>query len=242
MGDSMKKSLEKFNEQLQRKSWTEWYSSKLPAVRAIVQAIPYIGGPLDTILAMPGQLFQQERVELLFRYIGEVLSRVDQEYVKTEWVYSDEFRDLLVQAIESSIRTRSEEKIRINAMILTNVLIVPNDGRFLPEEYMKALADLTPIEVKALLVFYKAFEDLQSNLTDNELQRATKTGWKERLQNECGIDPEDVIFLMKRLERTGFVSEITGAYLGYGGGQFYPTESLKRLMEYLSLNPLSKVS
>jgi hypothetical protein len=235
-------ALEKFNKQLQRKSWVEWYSSNLPAVRAAVQAIPVIGGPLDTMLAMPGQLFQEERVELLFRYIGEAVSRLDQDCLKKEWVYSDEFRDILIQAIESSARSRSEEKIRINAMILTNVLIVPNDGQFWPEEYLKALADLTPREVKALFVFYKAFEGLHSDSGENELQRAQKTSWAEMLQEECGIDPYDVIFLMRRLERTGFVSEITGSYLGYSGGQFYPSESLRKLMEYLSLNPLSRAS
>jgi hypothetical protein len=237
----MNEALEKFNEQLQRKSWTEWYCN-LPAVRAVVQALPVIGGPLDTMLAMPGQLFQQERVELLFRFIGEALSHFDQDFLKKEWVNSDEFRDILVQAIESSARSRSEEKIRINAMILTNVLAVPNDGQFWPEEYMKALADLTPREVKALFVFYKAFEEVNSDSGDNELQKASKTSWAEMLQNECGIDPGDITFLMKRLERTGFVFEITGGYFGYGGGQFCPTESLRRLMEYLSLNPLSRAS
>lgn len=62
----------------------------------------------------------------------------------------------------------------------------------------------------------------------------------EKIVNEIGIEKEDLIFLLKKLEKSGFIKEITGAFYDYAGGEFESTESLKRMMDYISQNPLSE--
>ena len=65
----------------------------------------------------------------------------------------------------------------------------------------------------------------------------SQVDWRVELQVKCGLDPDDIHFFMKRLERTGFVSELTGTFVGYTGGQFMITPSLKRFNSYLAQHP-----
>lgn len=62
---------------------------------------------------------------------------------------------------------------------------------------------------------------------------ASSLRWREKITEDCGIDNEDIDFIIKRLERTGFISKITGTYFDYAGGEIKITKSFLRFMEYI---------
>ena len=123
-------------------------------------------------------------------------------------------------------------------MILTNVLIMENLDNYRPEEYISVVSELTPLECKILFTVYNAFQKVERKSENNVLQHSIQVPWKDAIIRECGVDEADINSIMKRLERTGFVQEITGAYLSYGGGQYKLSESMEKFIEYLSRNPL----
>ncbi|MGK8828713.1 hypothetical protein ACRS8Y_01815 [Bacillus paranthracis] len=208
-------------------------------VKAIVAGIPTIGASIDAIISSKQAEYKDKRIKKLFYFLKASLDKVEKNKIDKEWVESEEFHDLLSAAIDSSIRSRSEDKIQMNAMILSNVLTVENSRDYRPEEYLAILSELTTLECKVLLIVYNRFQTVrEENINDIELSE--KAGWKEALTKECGIDKDDLDFVMKRLERTGFIKEITGAMFDYTGGEYRVTGTFEKFMEYLKLNPNSE--
>ncbi|PEE56858.1 hypothetical protein CN277_11100 [Bacillus cereus] len=225
-----------FNEILNSKTLAEEYGDSA-IMKSIVQLFPG-GSIVDTALSVNGNKIKDVRIRKLFIFIKEAIDKLDREKISIEWIESVEFYDILQAAILSSANTRSEEKIKVNAMILTNVISGgENDKNYRPEEYLSALSDLTPLECKVLFTFNKRFQKI-SDSSGTELKKAKEMKWKEAIIEECKIDLEDVSFIMKRLERSGFVKEITGTYLSYIGGEYTQTEAMSKFIEYLSMNPL----
>jgi hypothetical protein len=216
-------------------------------VRALVQMVPTFGPLIDVFLAMPGSKYKDQRIQfftyLVYTSIKELEKHISNEQLHRgiEWTASEQFQDTLYQALDSTIKTRSREKIVMNVMILTNLLSVHNDGRFRPEEYLNSIEQLTTLEISILLTFFKCYVNEPQKSEENELQWAGRIGIKNKLIQELRINNDDLTFLLTRLERTGFIKEITGVYLDYSGGSYTITRSLIRMMEYLSLHPFSKV-
>jgi DNA-binding MarR family transcriptional regulator len=204
--------------------------------KAIVQLIPWVGTFINEILSEKSNKIKEKRLETFLNALYDCIKDLDKSTLKNNWINSEEFYDLLDRAISSSLKTRSKEKIQINAFILSNVLhLKENEQNFRPEEYLAALEDLTPLEVKALLTIYQTDLLNETNKANGKEEHIT---YPVALQKECGLDSSEVIFMLKRLERTGFVTELTGAFIGYTGGEYITTSALKRLKEYLSLNPI----
>ncbi len=233
----MKEELKQYNKVRDSKSVTQWYG-KMQSIRALIQLIPSIGGFLDTLLGIPAYYFEQERLELLFKYIGDIFESIEHERLNLDWANTDQFRDILRIAIESSAKSRSEEKIKMNAMILSNTLFVENDGSFMPEEYLLALEDLTPIEISALFTFYETVKDQQQLRESGNAKAAEKLSWRESIKQQCRLDDEDIEFIMKRIQRSGLISELVGANLSYSGGSYRINPTFERLVDYLSKNPI----
>lgn len=222
---------------------TSKYSSN-NILRALVQMIPFVGPLFDAIIAIPGDKYKEERLNrfllLLYKSIKEIEGTQAKEefHNNSGWINSEEFYDILNLAIEGSLKSRSKEKMLINVMILTNLLSVNNNDNFRPEEYIYALESLSPIEVKILLIFYKSYSKESDNIThESELQKASRIDVKANMIKEIGIDEADLLFMLKRIEKSGFIKEITGTYFNYTGGSFTITESLNKMMDYLSKHP-----
>lgn len=235
-----------FKDLIAKGSSAELYSEN-GVVRAIMQMIPYVGPLLDTVLASPGTKQKEERLLLLFSLFYQSLVSLQEQIglqqfdEKLKLVNNDDFYDMLLSAIESSARTRSREKIIMNSMILSNLMAVKNEGVFWPEEYLNAIEQLTSMEVQVLLIFYKAYNNKQSKEEENELEKAKKVDIRGKIQEQLYIDQEDLDFILKRLERSGFIKEISGTYYDYLGGIYTVTDSLLRMMKYLAQNPLNSL-
>jgi hypothetical protein len=211
------------------------YSSSL-SLKVLISQIPYLGSVIDGIITHKEDELQEQRLKYFLGSLKEGIEKIDERTIQKEWVNSEEFYDILRQAISSSIKSRSKEKALINVRILLNVLGTTNEGQFRPEEYLHSIEELTTTEVKALLVIYQEFTSKEREDSQNDLQFARTLNWKEKIIQHCGIDEEDIEFVIKRLEKTGFITEITGAYFSYSGGQIKITQSFIRFMNYIS-NP-----
>jgi hypothetical protein len=225
-----------------KKSIAQLYSES-SIIRALVQTIPSFGAIIDAFLAMSGTKLRDERLETFINYLYESIKRL--EYKVDDLVAeSEEFHDCLWTALESSINSRVREKIIMNVMIISNLLTVKNEGHYRPEEYLKILSDLTPMEAKIIALFYKAYKengDQDPISNESELQRAQRIQAQELVSNTLRIeDEEELKFFLKRLERTGLIREITGTYFDYTGGRYMASKVLQMLMDYLKEHPFSK--
>lgn len=240
--DLLQISHEDFERFLKDQTLLEKYSGN-QIYKALVQMIPKVGPLLDAFLSQPGTRSKEVRMNLLFLALYKSLHEIEQKKLNSDWIKSEEFEDMLRIAVESSLKTRSREKVLMNAMILTNLIDVENDGRFRPEEYLNLLADLSPTEVQIILIVYKAYTNSQDpvGVEVNDVQRALEIDIKHKIVEKLGIDNEDLSFVLTRITRTGLIRELTGMYWDYHGEEYAPTNTLFRFMEYLNQRRLSSV-
>ncbi|MDR3601005.1 MAG: hypothetical protein P4L49_11095 [Desulfosporosinus sp.] len=215
-------------------------------IHSLVQMIPIVKPIIDGVMSMPGNKYKDKRVSdfLLLLYLSLKVS--EKQMAKSEfednirWAKTEAFYDMFNLAIEGAVKSRSREKLIMNVMILSNLFSVKNNGEFCPEEYIYALGQLSPLEVKIISVFYQSYKtDVEPSDSESELQKANRLDAQGRLISELGIYSENLLFLLKRIEKLGFIKELKGSLGGYSGGRFTITESLSRMMDYLAEHPLA---
>lgn len=118
--------------------------------RALVQAIPGLGGAIDTILSGYGTQIQQQRYLALLKHIESRMQALESSV--GEIVHSEELFDLVRIAVESSVKVRSEEKRRRFANLMVNAVISENPLWVEAETAMRLLNELEEIHIQ-LLVF-----------------------------------------------------------------------------------------
>ena len=86
----------------------------------------------------------------------------------------------------------------------------------------------------------------QNNVVEDNAEDKTKKNNKlaprhntwstfvDSVAEKYNIVSKDVISILTSISKTGFCSEVTGAYFGYTGGVFYITNSCKRFIEMIS--------
>ncbi|MFN7730089.1 MAG: hypothetical protein ACK5P7_13100 [Bdellovibrio sp.] len=82
----------------------------LTVIRAILQAIPYIGGPLDVLLSNGGQKWKMSRAEHFLTTLDEQMKRLSTAPKLKDIATSEELFDLVHYSLEQVTKTRSSEK------------------------------------------------------------------------------------------------------------------------------------
>lgn len=113
--------------------------------RAAVQAIPYIGGPLDTLLAGRGTKIQNERLE---HFLSELSSRLNNLELAPN-IDEDALFDFAMEAIEKAVKTRSKEKRELFAKIMASQVTNPEEIEY-AEMALRIVDELDPIHFKIL--------------------------------------------------------------------------------------------
>lgn len=119
--------------------------SNLSTLRATIQAIPYMGGPIDTLLAGRGSKIQLARIEHMFE---ELSNRLDG--IKSVPPYNEEqLYDIVMTAMDKAVRTRASEKRAIFSNIIFKQVI---EGKDIEESEMalRIVADLELIHLKII--------------------------------------------------------------------------------------------
>ena len=109
------------------------------ALRALVSAIPGIGSSLDIVLTSGG-VRSEERIRNLIDALKEDMQErmetVADSTLDKEYLESDEVFDLVMRALDATIRTRDEVKRRLYARILTESTIRSKREGHSPEEFL----------------------------------------------------------------------------------------------------------
>lgn len=201
-------------------------------LRALVNAIPHVGGSLDVLFASKGQQIVEERIMRLLEDLKVEMSRAREETVDKKYLDSEEWFDLILRGIEAATKTRDRGKIHLYAKVLKGAVTVQNREEFSPEEYLVILAELTPKEIEVARAIYRQQSDRPQD-DENGLKWARRKGW-EQLSEQCpSVPKEDLPFVLLRLQRSGLIREIPSGYWGYKGGVYVITEAFRKLMRYL---------
>ncbi len=107
---------------------SEGYASNT-VLRAAVQAIPYIGGPLDTLLAGKGSSIRLQRLEA---FVSDLTMKLDRAE-SVQPVDEQDLFDLMIEAMEKATRTRLAEKRALYANVVAKHVA---EGRKLDETEM----------------------------------------------------------------------------------------------------------
>jgi len=79
-----------------------------PVLRAMLNLIPSAGGSLSELMAGKGQRIMEERRDNLLRILAEHMETIETEAIRKDYFETPEGFDLLIKALDSSRRTRSE--------------------------------------------------------------------------------------------------------------------------------------
>lgn len=115
-------------------------------LRASVQAIPYIGGSLDTLLAGRAAQIHLERVEKFASDLAHRLAAVESAAANLN---DEAFADLMLSTFEEVARTRSDQKRSRFAEIITNQIAKPIPWEE-PENAVRLLSDLEGIHIEII--------------------------------------------------------------------------------------------
>lgn len=206
------------------------YNDNSP-LRLCVLGIPAFGQVIDTILTSKGQSISYNRLLEFFKELENEVSQIDERLINLEFVESEEFYDLLVKTIESSLKTRHVEKRKYFARILKNKSII-QENDLDPEFYLDILNELT---IQELYVAKKLFE----LKTTGEFERIIKDKKNIRQDKDVlaltdlPIDKEDYTFILLRLQRVGLIKEQVGTIAGYTGGVYNITETFRKLIKII---------
>jgi hypothetical protein len=121
-------------------------------LRAAIQAIPHIGGPLDTLLAGRAAQIQLQRVESFARELARQLAEVEKAIAKVD---DDAVLDLMLTTLDKVARTRSDQKRQRFARIVTNQ-ITKGAAWDEAEGAVRLLAELDDIHVEVIDVAIRA--------------------------------------------------------------------------------------
>ena len=209
----------------------ERYSDAI-VLRAAVAAIPTFGGPIDAVLSTLVSRAQTARIFALLDALTTEVARIGAAQLKAEFFESEEWVNAVVEAFTAASKTRGNDLIQTYARILLGSGLT--DTFDMPEasSLIAVLAELSPIEVAVARVIV----DMPGNVYHDDLRQerrnVTDASWDYVMKNIPSAAKPNLTFHLKRLERSGLISEITG---GYGGsvGRYEPTSTLARIAVYL---------
>lgn len=201
-------------------------------LRAAINLIPYVGGALDVLISSNIQDKTLERLEKLFGGLKINLEAIKDSQIELEYLESEEFYDLLLKAMNASVKTRLDDKIKVYSEILKSAIVQDNEETLSHEDILNIVEQLTEndvIHIKNLIEYL----DKTSSRERKEIRKIDINGTAINT-----IFPElslDYIFVgLLRLEQHNLISRrpnISGVEIK--SYHFLPTPILNILIEFL---------
>jgi len=210
------------NDAIERYTDTGW-------LRAIVGSIPIAGTALDAVITSADSQITQRRISALAEELAALGRRIE-EKIDPAFFESVGWQDLAIKTFVAAARTQDRERLKMYAGILLGPATASWPKQLDNEAALSALAELSPTEVQ-LLRHFRQFP-LAEGIPVGSMGQA-REAWDNAVENLHANLRDDLTFHLKRIERAGFISELTGAYLDYGGGVYTATSTFVRLMDSL---------
>lgn len=163
------------------------YTDNIP-LRAVIQAIPSIGGPLDTMFSWKGVKVQNERLEHFFAELSRILQIMESVPTFNEQILCD----LVMDAMEKSVRTRTNLKRTLYANVVAQHVI---HGREVDQSEM-ALRIIYELD---LIHFEILREALQAPVCDEPFSGLRIVSMNEHVLNSDSGGEKKPVVLVKQL-------------------------------------------
>ena len=113
-------------------------------LRAGIQGIPVLGGPLDTMLSGLGTNWEYQRLDSFIRLLSQRLEEVERLFGDLKVEPSEELYDFVVRVFEHVRRDRSDSKRRHFANLLSGQVVkpIPWDEALIAADLAAQLTDL----------------------------------------------------------------------------------------------------
>lgn len=206
-------------------------------VRALINAIPYIGGSIDILLSSSGQSFIQKRIERFIEELNRQVSQLGDNKINKDFLNTEEAFDLIIKAFNAASRTRQQEKLKLYSKIIKGAL---TEGREFeeddPETFLRIIEELTVKELRVARHLYDLKEIGKQNAdSDNESKEdegmSNDAFWLSKKYPEFNKD--ELVSMLVRLEKTGLIKELVGTFIGYGGGQYLINPIFRKFISFL---------
>jgi len=198
-------------------------------VRALIAAIPILGGPIDALISTRGSALAERRMLSLLDDLRESMTLIDGDKVDRTYLGSEEFADLMMRALRAAAQTRDREQIRVYAAILVGATTTERAADFDSESALSAIAELSPVEVELARLIHDRAQPLGGGVH----------GWGnpyEWLPTQFKND--HLVFHLKRIERTGLIHHVVrGGPVGPTVEYYEVTPTFVRIMELLAAKP-----
>ena len=206
------------------------------AVRLKIANMPVIGPSADVIYTETIQSIKD--IEL-----NKTLENLDYTKVDKEYLEGLEFHNFLVKTYEYMINDINREKAKFFSKLIKDSLESSEKERRYNFDYVKIISELSTEQMLILKEMFnqqKGLFQLQKiNPKYNDLELVIQhTDWNnfsKIIFDKYGIESEDLKFLLKRIESTGLIYEITGTYMSYAGGTYKINYSLKKFLDKLDM-------
>lgn len=120
---------------------------------AALNALPYIGSSISSLLAGKAQERVRERTAEVFREMKAKLDSVDEQAIRKDYFESEEFQTLLALAIDQLQTSHDKEKLKFLSKALVNSGLTEFEHEHGKELFVRALREITPAHIRLLAEF-----------------------------------------------------------------------------------------
>jgi hypothetical protein len=170
-----------------------------PVVRSAIVQIPKIGTIIDIFLTSRGQQITYKRLLGFINDLQNEINAIQGKIDDLSFFESENFYDLLIKAIEASVKTRHDEKRQIYAKILASSYDYDNSNS---ESYIDIFSELSIEEIIVAKKMYEfrttdkdRFGEIKQEIRGNQDIPLTDKDVLAYL--ELGIPKEDFEFFAK---------------------------------------------
>lgn len=118
-------------------------------------AIPFVGGPLATVVAELELRHLGLRVERWIQELRAAIDRVEHAKVDHAFLATPEFTDIVIADIEAARRTNDGEKLRLLASVLAGATSVERPTELDIEGLLVTIRDLPPAAINLVLSIHR---------------------------------------------------------------------------------------
>lgn len=195
-----------------------------PVARVIVSCLPYVGSGLDVILTNKWNLYQQKRIERLISTLSESLDKVQSTDIDREFLESEAFFDILLNAIPIVLKTRTPQIQDAIANMIKEVVLEPERTNTI-ESLIQDLSDFTE---KDFIVFMELSKIYKTHQTVMPAQIISET-------NNIFVDLDDAVRYMSRFAYLLLLDYPRNTLYGPGKIPYSPTPLFRQLEVHIGL-------
>jgi hypothetical protein len=143
------------------------------------------------------------------------MTQINEAMIDKPFLTTEEFYDILRKTIESCLRTRHNNKIRLYCKILAGSVIVYNrTERNSVQDFLSFISELSPTDLKVGMEIYKQQKNMPEKFDvesdeNTELKFIVNNGW-HNIRNICDLVEADLNISLYKFLRAGLIKEIVG--------------------------------